>query len=57
MREVVHMRLSGEFSLSEIAEVLGKIGETDDSPGAALIGIVLMIGLVILGVRAVWRRR
>lgn len=33
------------------------IGETDDAPGAALIGILLMIGLVVLGVRAAWRRR
>ena len=32
------------------------IGETDDAPGAALIGILLMIGLVVLGVRAAWRR-
>ena len=27
------------------------IGETDDAPGAALIGIVLMIGMVLLGVK------
>lgn len=27
------------------------IGETDDAPGAALIGIVLMIGAAILGVK------
>jgi hypothetical protein len=33
------------------------IGETDDAPGAALIGILLMIGLVALGVRTAWRRR
>ncbi|MEA4926341.1 MAG: zf-HC2 domain-containing protein [Syntrophomonadaceae bacterium] len=33
------------------------IGETDDAPGAALIGILLMIGLVVLGVKAAWRRR
>ncbi|MBE6082306.1 hypothetical protein [Sporanaerobacter sp. PP17-6a] len=33
------------------------IGETDDAPGAALIGILLMIGLVVFGVRAAWRRR
>lgn len=32
------------------------IGETDDAPGAALIGILLMVTLVVLGVRA-WRRR
>lgn len=32
------------------------IGETDDAPGAALLGILLMIGTVALGVRTVWRR-
>ena len=32
------------------------IGETDDAPGAALIGILLMIGLAALGVKAAWRR-
>ena len=33
------------------------IGETDDAPGAALIGILLMIGLVMFGVRAAFRKR
>ena len=33
------------------------VGETDDAPGAALIGIVLMIGVVALGVRRLWRER
>jgi hypothetical protein len=32
------------------------IGETDDAPGAALIGILLMIGAVVLGVRTAWRK-
>jgi hypothetical protein len=32
------------------------IGETDDAPGAALLGILLMIGLVALGVRFVRRK-
>jgi hypothetical protein len=32
------------------------IGETDDAPGAALIGILLMIGAVALGVRIARRR-
>jgi hypothetical protein len=32
------------------------IGETDDAPGAALIGILLMIGAVALGVRTAWRK-
>lgn len=33
------------------------IGETDDAPGAALIGILIMSGLLVFGVRAAWRRR
>ena len=32
------------------------IGETDDAPGAALMGILLMIGAVALGVRTAWRK-
>jgi hypothetical protein len=32
------------------------IGDTDDAPGAALIGIVLMIGMAALGVRAARRK-
>ena len=32
------------------------IGETDDAPGAALIGILLMIGAVALGVKTAWRK-
>lgn len=32
------------------------IGETDDAPGAALLGILLMIGAVALSVRTIWRR-
>ena len=32
------------------------IGDTDDAPGAALIGILLMIAAVILGVRIAWLR-
>ncbi len=31
------------------------IGDTDDAPGAALAGIVLMIGAVALGVRTARR--
>jgi hypothetical protein len=32
------------------------VGETDDAPGAALMGIVLMIGMVVLGVRMARRK-
>jgi hypothetical protein len=27
------------------------VGETDDAPGASLIGILLMIGAVVFGIR------
>ena len=32
------------------------IGDSDDAPGAALIGILLMIGAVVLGVRIARRK-
>jgi hypothetical protein len=32
------------------------IGETDDAPGAALLGILLMIGMVALGWRTARRK-
>lgn len=32
------------------------VGDTDDAPGAALLGILLMIGLVVLGVRTARRK-
>lgn len=32
------------------------IGEFDDAPGAALIGVLLMIGAVVLGVRTARRK-
>ena len=32
------------------------IGDTDDAPGAALIGILLMIGAVVFGVRNARRK-
>jgi len=32
------------------------IGQTDDAPGAALLGILLMIGAVVLGVRTARRK-
>ena len=31
------------------------IGDTDDAPGAALMGLLLMIGSVVLGVRTARR--
>ncbi len=33
------------------------VGETDDAPGAALLGIVLMLGLVALAVKVARRKR
>jgi hypothetical protein len=39
-----------------IAAVGIYIGETDDAPGAALIGILMMIGAVMLGVRTARRK-
>lgn len=32
------------------------VGETDDAPGAALIGIILMLGAMALGIRIMRRR-
>ena len=32
------------------------VGDTDDAPGAALLGLLLMIGAVVLGVRAARRK-
>ena len=32
------------------------VGETDDAPGAALMGILLMISAVVLGVRTARRK-
>ena len=32
------------------------VGETDDAPGAALIGILLLIGAVVLAVRSLRRK-
>ena len=33
------------------------VGETDDAPGAALLGVLLAIGMVALGVRTARHRR
>lgn len=32
------------------------IGDTDDAPGAAIAGIVLMIGAIVLGVKTARRK-
>ena len=32
------------------------VGDTDDAPGAALLGILLMIGAVVLGVKIARRK-
>jgi hypothetical protein len=32
------------------------LGETDDAPGASLVGILLMIGAVVLGLRIALRK-
>jgi MYXO-CTERM domain-containing protein len=32
------------------------VGETDDAPGAALLGLLLMLGLVVLAVRIARRK-
>ena len=58
-----------KFSLTNVLMALGLIaigvgiavvgiyvGETDDAPGAALIGILLLIGAVALGVKTTRRR-
>jgi len=32
------------------------LGETDDAPGASLVGILLMLGAVVLGLRIALRK-
>ena len=32
------------------------VGDTDDAPGAALLGLLLMLGLVVLAVRTARRK-
>ncbi|HEX5777734.1 MAG TPA: hypothetical protein VFY21_02745 [Xanthobacteraceae bacterium] len=48
------------FGLVAIGVALGTagiyIGETDDAPGAALLGILLMIGTIALGLRTALRK-
>ena len=33
------------------------VGDTDDAPGASLVGILLMLGAFALAARMVWRRQ
>lgn len=33
------------------------VGETDDAPGAALLGLLLMLGLIVFAVRVARRRK
>ena len=48
------------LGLAAIGVALGAagiyVGDTDDAPGAALIGIVLMIALVVFAVRTARRK-
>ena len=51
---------SKAFGLIALGAAIGAagiyIGDTDDAPGAALLGILLMIGAVTLGVRVARRK-
>ncbi len=54
------MNLAMPICLVVIGATIGSvgiyIGDTDDAPGAALLGILLMIGTVAFAVRTAWRR-
>lgn len=56
---VVNMGLAvGVLTLGVAAAAGGiYVGETDDAPGAALIGFVLMIGAVMLALKIGRRKR
>jgi hypothetical protein len=48
---------AGLIALGVIVGAAGVyIGDTDDAPGAALLGILLMIGAIALGVRILRRQ-
>jgi hypothetical protein len=53
-------RVITAFGLIALGVAIGSagtyIGDTDDAPGAALMGILLMIATVTLGVRRGWRK-
>jgi hypothetical protein len=56
-----HTRLARALGLIATGIAIGcagiYIGDTDDAPGAAIIGILLMIGAVALGVRTARRKK
>ena len=58
MKSTVPALLKG-FGIIVIGVAIGTagiyLGELDDSPGASLISILLMIGMVTTGVRTAWR--
>lgn len=60
----------GKFSAASVGLALGfvvigaafgaagiYVGETDDAPGAAMIGLALMVTAIVFAVRTVWRGR
>ena len=53
-------QLAGALGLGTLGVALAAggiyVGETDDAPGAALLGLLLMIGLIALAVRTARRR-
>jgi len=55
-----HRNLAMALGLAAIGVALAAggiyLGDTDDAPGAALIGILLMIGAMALGVRTARRK-
>ena len=55
-----HTKLVMALGLVAIGVAIGAagiyVGETDDAPGAALIGIVLMIAALVLSVRMAMRK-
>ena len=53
-----HYAVPDRHNAAHVAGVLGIVyGEADDSPGLQLLGVVLVLGAVVFGVRAVRRGR
>jgi hypothetical protein len=50
--------LAGAYTALAVALAVGGIyvGETDDAPGAALLGLLLAIGLIVLAVKTARRK-